>query len=115
MAKNDPHNGVTLVGRLAKVTERDLPSGDTLVAFRLIVDRPPRSRGPSGRVRVDAIECSAYVASVRRRVLGLEEGATVEVSGSLRRRFWRSGTGPMSVIEVEAISLRRIARGAVSR
>ena len=115
MAKNDPHNVVNLVGRLAKVTERELPSGDVLVAFRLIVDRPAHSRGPSGRVRVDAIECSAYLAGVRRRVLGLEEGTTVEVTGSLRRRFWRSVTGPMSVIEVEAVSLRRLPEGAVSR
>lgn len=115
MAKNDPNNSVTLVGRLAGVTERELPSGDALVSFRLIVDRPAHSRGPSGRVRVDALECSAYLASVRRRVLALSEGETVSMSGCLRRRFWRSSGGPMSVVEVEALTLTRVRESAVSR
>jgi|DEB0MinimDraft_3_1074331.scaffolds.fasta_scaffold00086_3 single-strand DNA-binding protein len=115
MSKTDPCNSVTLTGRLAAVTERDLPSGDTLVAFRLIVDRPPGRRGPSGRIRVDALECSAYLAALRRRLLCLPEGASVEVTGSLRRRFWRSANGPTSIIEVEAVSVRRVTEAAVPR
>jgi len=109
MPATDPHNTVTLVGRLAGVTERELPSGNALVGFRLVIDRPVHHRGPSGRVRVDAIECSAYLAGVRRRLLTLPEGTNVEVSGSLRRRFWRGASGPMSVVEVEATGLRRVS------
>jgi single-strand DNA-binding protein len=35
------------------------------------------------------------------------DGTEVEVRGSLRRRFWRSPTGPASRYEVEVRSLRR--------
>lgn len=115
MAKPTPENSVTLMGRLAGARERPLPSGDTLVSFRVVVDRPPQGRGPSGRVRVDALECTAYRADVRRRALALPEGSVVEVVGSLRRRFWRSGAGPASIIEVEAVALRRITETGVPR
>lgn len=115
MSKSDPRNTVTLIGRLAAVAERPLPSGDALVTFRVVINRPAHQRGPSGRVRVDAIECSAYLSSVRRRALSLPDGSTVEVSGSLRRRFWRSGSGPSSVVEVEVASLRRVPEGAMPR
>jgi single-strand DNA-binding protein len=47
-AETDAHtrhvNTVTLCGRLAAEPEqRELPSGDTLLTFRLVVDRPARS------------------------------------------------------------------------
>lgn len=108
-------NDVTLIGRIAGAAERQLPSGDALVTFRVIVDRPKRDRGPSGRVRVDAVECSARTVTLGRRVMATAEGAVVEVRGSLRRRFWRGPAGPTSVVEVEARSLRRIDPGPVPR
>ncbi len=42
-------NEVLLVGRVAAVAEeRELPSGDLLSTFRLVVDRPPGVRGTAG-------------------------------------------------------------------
>ena len=108
-------NTVTLIGRLAGARETTLPSGDVLVSFRVVVDRPVRERGPSGRVRVDALECSAYRSDVRRRALALPEGTVVEVTGRLRRRFWRAGSAPASRIEVEAATLTRVAGEPVAR
>jgi single-strand DNA-binding protein len=107
MPQSDPHNAVTLIGRLAGVRDVTLPSGDELVSFRVVVDRPPRDRGPSGRVRVDAVECTAWRADVRRRAQALPEGTLVMVTGALRRRFWRAGAAPVSRIDVEATALRR--------
>jgi len=106
-AHPDVSNAVTLTGRLSGTRVVTRPSGDELVSFRVIVDRPPRDRGPSGRVTVDAVECTARRADVRRRVQGMSEGTLVTVTGSLRRRFWRSSGSPASRIDVEAATLQR--------
>lgn len=103
-----PRNEVILVGRLSAPVLRRLPSGDEIATFRIVVDRDARDRGPSGRVRVDALDCSAFTAGVRRRVESLPEGCVVEVVGRLRRRFWRGPAGATSITEVEARSLRRV-------
>lgn len=100
-------NDVTLIGRLSAPASRVLPSGDRVTTFRVVVDRDARDRGPSGRVRVDALECSAFAAAVRRRVEAWPEGTVVEVRGRLRRRFWRGASGPSSATEVEVRSMRR--------
>ncbi|NHC47084.1 single-stranded DNA-binding protein [Motilibacter aurantiacus] len=102
-------NEVMLVGRLAaSAQERELPSGDLVVTVRLVVDRPPRSRGRA-RAAVDALECcSAFRADVRRRALAWAAGDVVQVEGALRRRFWRSPTGPASRGEVEVEWARRV-------
>lgn len=103
----DPANAVTLTGRLVGAREITLPSGDELVSFRVVVDRACRDRGPSGRVLVDAVECTAWRADVRRRARSIPEGTVVSVTGALRRRFWRSGGAPASRIDVEAMTLQR--------
>lgn len=103
------HSEVHLRGRLSGVTELDLPSGDEAVTFRVVVDRPVRQRGPSGRVRVDALECIAWTATARRRVLACHDGDVIEVTGSLQRRFFTSGGGPSSRTEVVAREVRRAA------
>lgn len=115
MSTHDSANLVTLTGRISGARERALPSGDVLVSFRVIVDRPPKDRGPSGKVRVDAIECSTWRAPLRRRALGLADGTPVELTGRLRRRFWRGGAGLASMIEVEATTLKRIGEGPMPR
>jgi single-strand DNA-binding protein len=106
---------VRLVGRLAGEPEqRELPSGDVLVAFRVVVDRPAPDRAvPQGvrAVTVDTLPCVAWTAGVRRTVAGWAAGDVVEVAGGLRRRFWRAGAGAASVTEVEVLSARRLARG----
>ena len=106
------YSQVRLRGRLSGVSRVELPSGDEAVAFRIVVDRPSRSRGPSGRVRVDALECIAWTAAVRRRLLAWHEGEDIEVEGWLQRRFWKSGSAPASRTEVVARDVRRAASPA---
>jgi single-strand DNA-binding protein len=102
-------NEVMLVGRIgAEPQARTMPSGDEIVTFRLIVDRPERARGPAGRVRVDTFDCTAWRADARRRVAAMPVGQVVEVSGCLRRRFWRAGGGAASRVEVEVDRVRRV-------
>jgi single-strand DNA-binding protein len=108
-------NEVPLVGRLpAAPQERELPSGDRVVTWRLVVDRGPGRRPPEGvrATTVDTLECVAWTASLRRTALTLLPDDVVEVQGSLRRRFWRAGTGAASRCEVEAAALRRLNRRA---
>ena len=108
-------NEVLLVGRLTVAAEeRELPSGDVLVAFRVVVDRPPPRRPVPEGVRVptvDSVACVAWSAGQRRTALALEPGDVVEVRGAVRQRFWRAGTGLGSRTEVEVAGLRRVARG----
>jgi single-strand DNA-binding protein len=100
------NNQVFLRGVLgADVVHRELPSGDPLASFRLTVPRPAGSR-----VRVDSIDCAASSARVRRTLTRAVPGDEVEVTGSLRRRFWRGPAGLASRYEVEVVSARLIAR-----
>lgn len=101
------YSTVTLRGRLRGVSRVELPSGDEAVTFRVVVDRPVRERGPSGRVLVDALECIAWSAQARRRLLSYDDGVVVEVEGVLQRRFWRAGAAPASRTEVVARVVRR--------
>jgi single-strand DNA-binding protein len=105
-------NEVRLVGRLAAEPEvKELPSGDRLTSFRIVVARP--AGGPS-RQRVDAIECAAWTARVRRSAAGWRPGDVVEVQGAVRRRFFRTGAGAASRVEVEASSARVIRRATTA-
>ena len=109
------HNDVLLVGRLGAAPEpRTLPSGDEIVTFRVVVDRPGRGKGSanaSGRREptVDTLDCAAWAARAQRSVASWRAGDVVEVSGAVRRRFFRSGAGAVSRTEVE------MARGRVIR
>lgn len=106
----DPVNEVRLVGRVpgpAEVTV--LPSGDEVVQWRVVVPRTdPRSSGP----RVDTIDCAAWTSALRTRALRLSEGDHVEVTGPLRRRFWRTPAGAASRYEVEVRTVRRVTAPA---
>jgi single-strand DNA-binding protein len=108
----DHRNEVVLVGRLAAAAqERELPSGDALVSWRIVVDRPPAPRTDGRRTpTVDALDCIAWRKPVCRGVLSWQVGDTVEVSGALRRRFWRSEQGPVSRTEVEVVKARRLRK-----
>jgi single-strand DNA-binding protein len=98
-------NEVRLAGRVsAAATERELPSGDVVASFRLSV---PRSSERGGS---DTIDCAAWRASQRRTVGTWQVGDEVEVSGELRRRFWRGAAGVASRYEVEVLKARRTAR-----
>jgi single-strand DNA-binding protein len=98
-------NEVRLRGRLSgEPEERVLPSGDTVVSFRVVVDRP----AGAGRARVDAVDCAAFRPGVRRSVLRWEAGDSVEVEGSLHRRFFVAGGGRASRYEVEVGRASRV-------
>lgn len=106
-----PHseNSVTLVGRLgATVSERELPSGDNVTSFSVIVDRPPRDR--RGKTTVDSIPCQTFSVSIGARVFRLEPGDWIQVTGALRRRFWRSSESAQSALEVQATSVRKVRK-----
>ncbi len=98
-------SSVTILGRLGgAVVERELPSGDRVTTFTVVVDRP-RVRG--SRVTVDAIPCQAFTARLRTAVGRLQPGTLVEVQGTLRRRFWRSPAGLGSALEVDVVRMSR--------
>ena len=105
-------NEVRLVGRLgAEPALRELPSGDVLVQFRLVVERAPAPGAAGGsRITVDTLECAAWRKDVQRSLRSCAAGDVLEVEGSLRRRFWRSAGGAASRSEVEVRRLRRQAR-----
>jgi single-strand DNA-binding protein len=100
------NNEVFLRGRLgADATQRELPSGDKLTVFRLTVDRPK-----DARVRVDSIDCSASGARLRKILERARQGDEMEVTGALRRRFWRGPYGLASRYEVEVATVRITSR-----
>jgi single-strand DNA-binding protein len=106
-------NDVVLLGRVAQQpTQSELPSGDPVVTLRLVVERGPRERRPP---HVDTVDCSVWSATARRRVLGWVAGDVVEIEGRLRRRFWRSSSGPVSRYEVEVVRARRVSGSSRER
>ena len=99
------NNEVLLVGRLSQPVEaRDLPSGDTIWIWRLVVDRPAGERG----AKVDTIDCVTYSVALGRRAESWVQDQTLEVSGRLRRRFFRANGAPASRYEVEALRVKRV-------
>lgn len=104
-------NDVVLVGRVSGDPEvKELPSGDCVWLFRLVVRRP---EGTASRQRVDTLECSAWSPRVQRSVSVWREGDRVEVTGSVRRRFFRAGGVAQSRVEVE-VATARLRRRAVA-
>ncbi len=101
-------NEVRLVGRVSQQPERRvLPSGDEVWTFRVVVPRPAAARS---RQSIDALECAAWSARARRSVSAWSADDVVEVTGALRRRFFRAGGGAVSRVEVEMSSGRIIRR-----
>jgi single-strand DNA-binding protein len=102
-------NRVELVGRVAAdPLVRVLPSGDEVVAVRVVVPRPEGGAGPA----VDALDCAAWTPGARRVVGRWRAGDLVAVEGALRRRFWRGPAGPASRYEVAVEAGRRLAKAA---
>jgi single-strand DNA-binding protein len=95
-------NDCLLRGRVSAVaTDRELPSGEHVVEFRLIVTRDQREG-------VDTLDIAAWSGKCRRSALSLKPGEWVEISGSIRRRFWQGPAGLASRWQVEAESISRI-------
>lgn len=94
-------NLVELAGRVSGEPEaRVLPSGDDLVSLRLVVPRP--AGGP-----VDTIDLACWSRSTRRAASRVTDGDHVHVTGTLRRRFFRTPGGAASRYEVEVATLSR--------
>jgi single-strand DNA-binding protein len=94
-------NDVALVGRLSGGVEyKPLPSGDTVVEWRLVVERPPETR--HRQKVVDTIDCVSYEGRFRDLTADWRHGDLIEVRGAIRRRFWRTMSGaPASRCEIE--------------
>lgn len=91
----EPVNNVELRGRVSSdPTEYELPSGDVVLEFRLVVPRTDRSG-------VDTLDLAVWKAALRRRARNLSAGNVIEVRGALRRRFWQGATGVASRSQVE--------------
>lgn len=101
-------NAVQICGRVARApVQRSLPSGDTLTTVRVIVRRSARARRRS-RITVDTFECVAWTARLQRTLARLEPDDVVQVEGELRRRFRRVDGAPVSRVEIEMASCRRV-------
>lgn len=104
-------NEVHLVGRIsAAPVDREMPSGDVLTRFRVVVHRLDAA-GSGGRRRVDAIDCHTWSARTRKQAASWAVGDVVELRGALRRRFFRSGAGTQSMTEVEVLTAKMVRRG----
>lgn len=110
-------NEVVVVGRLAaEPEERELPSGDVLISWRLVVDRPPtRRKMPEGtrEATLDTLDFVAWTAALQRSAAAWVPGDMIAVEGAVRRRFWRSPAGGVaSRYEIEVAKARRIAKAS---
>lgn len=95
-------NDLLLRGRVsAQATSKELPSGDKVVEFRLIITRTEREG-------VDTLDIAAWSAKSRKIALTLQGDEWIEVSGSIHRRFWQSPTGVASRWQIEADEILRL-------
>ena len=83
------------------------PSGTVIATFRVSVPRA-RTTMTAGSVQtVDWVDCTAWSSRCRRTVAAWAVGDQVEVTGALRRRFFRGGDGSSTRLEVEVLGARR--------
>ena len=95
-------NEVLLRGRVSgEPYEKELPSGDCVVEFRVVIPRKSREG-------VDTLDIAAWSSKTRRTGLTLKTEEWVEITGAIRRRFWQGPTGLASRWQVEASAISRI-------
>ncbi|GIH94605.1 single-stranded DNA-binding protein [Planobispora siamensis] len=100
-------NEVVLTGRLPELVQvKTLQSGTRFGTWRLIVRRRHRGRG----ARVDTIPCVSFDPGVVDAVTCWLPDDMVEVTGSLRRRWWGSDKTKASGYEVEVRSVKLLER-----
>lgn len=107
-------NLVSLRGRVSsEPAARELPSGTSIVTFRVTVARAKTHMTGGSKQTSDWVDCVAWAPRPRRTVASWRTGDTVELEGSLRRRFFRSEGGvPTSRVEVEVLTARVVARAS---
>ena len=95
-------NDVLLRGRVSTLAvEKELPSGDKVMEFRIVIAR-------SNEEGFDTIDISAWSTKLRRTAGSLKGDQWVEVSGSIKRRFWRGATGLASRWQIDASEITRL-------
>ena len=95
-------NEVRIRGRVSGAAiEKELPSGDRVAEFRVVVARDDREG-------YDTFDIAVWKASLRKRAMGLHEDEWLEITGVLRRRFWRAGAAIASRWQVEGREVNRI-------
>ena len=95
-------NNVLLRGRISTLAiEKELPSGDKVCEFRIVIAR-------TNEEGFDAIDISAWSSKLRRTALALKSDQWVEVTGSIKRRFWRGATGLASRWQIDANEITRL-------
>jgi len=95
-------NDVLLRGRVSSLAvEKELPSGDKVMEFRIVIAR-------SNEEGFDTIDISAWSSKLRRTAGSLKSDQWVEVSGSIKRRFWRGATGLASRWQIDASEISRL-------
>ena len=105
-------NQVMLRGRVSSAPlARELPSGSSIVSCRVVVARGKSPMTTGSRQTSDWVDCVAWGSRPRRSVRSWNVGDTVELEGSLRRRFFQSG-GPTATtrLEIEVLKGRVVAR-----
>jgi single-strand DNA-binding protein len=108
-------NEVVMRGRVSGDPQvRELPSGTTLVSFRLVLARERTPMTASSKTVSDWVECSAWGARVRKQAAGWHDGDQVEVRGALRRRYYRAGEQSRSSVEVEMLGGRLVRRATTN-
>jgi len=110
-------NAVALRGRVSSPpAERELPSGDVIVTFRLVVGRDPspmtKTMTKTSKQSSDWVDCVAWGGRVKRGVTTWRVGDFVEVEGALRRRFYRVEARTSTRVEVEVLTGRVVERAA---
>ena len=95
-------NDLLLRGRVsAPATVKELPSGDKVVEFGLIISRIDRDG-------VDTLDIAAWSGKTRKTALSLKSDEWIEVSGSVHRRFWQSPAGLASRWQIQASEISRL-------
>jgi single-strand DNA-binding protein len=101
-------NTVVLRGRVSSApVDKELPSGAVISTLRLSVPRSRTAMTDGSTQTVDWVDCTVWVPRVRRAVSRWDVGDVVEISGALRRRFFRAGDGSSTRLEVEVLEARR--------
>jgi single-strand DNA-binding protein len=104
-------NSVALRGRVSSAPlERELPSGDVILTFRLVLARDRTPLTARSRQGSDWVDCVTWGGRVRRSVATWRVGDVVELEGALRRRFFRVDARTSTRVEVEVLAGRVVER-----
>ena len=94
-------NQVKLCGWVTTIARtKELPNGDLITEFRIAITRPEGG--------VDTIDLEAWTKATRKKAEELKDGEWVKITGSIRRRFWKSGSGLASQWSVVTKSIKKV-------